>query len=300
MGAPTTSMRSDNSFVHPVQFDQLNVETPELVELRFPVAGIGSRFLAQLADVLLIGCFYVLLGIVIAVATRGASAGSLPRFSLAEKWFVAGIIFVNFLMIWGYFSLFEGLWHGQTPGKRWMKIRVIKDSGRAITLFEAMARNLLRVVDLFPSFYLVGVVTMLCNRSQKRLGDLVAGTIVIHERIDEQPLISHHQSRTFTANVYVDPAGTGRLKPMGSAAHTEPAEIALAADSIAHLKDDDLHLIDTFFNRALDLSVGRREELAARVATAICAKMRIEQPAGVEPERLLELVAHRMRGQGRF
>lgn len=295
-------MTSDNSFVHPVQFDQLNVETPELVELRFPVAGIGSRFLAQLADVLLIAGFYILLGIVIAMAARGTSGSSEASSAMttADKWFAAGLIFINFMLIWGYFSLFEGLWHGQTPGKRWMKLRVIKDSGRAITLFEAMARNLLRVVDSLPTLYLTGVITMLCNRSHKRLGDMVAGTIVVHERTDEQPLMTHHQSRTFTANIYDEQVGMGRLKPMVSAAEMPVAEAPLAADAVARLKNDDLHLIDTFFSRALDLSVERRAELAARVSATICGRMGVERPAGMGPERLLEVVAYRMRGQGRF
>jgi uncharacterized RDD family membrane protein YckC len=296
-------MTSDNSFVHPVQFDQLNVETPELVELRFPVAGIGSRFLAQLIDGLLIFTFYVLLGIVIAIAASGApttTGPASPGLTTAGKWFLAGMIFINFVIIWGYFALFEGLWHGQTPGKRWMKLRVIKDSGRAITLFESMARNLLRVVDSLPSLYLVGVIAMLFNRSQKRLGDMVAGTIVVHERTDEQPLMTHHHSRTLTASVFEDGPGMGRLKPMGVAAEPAVAAAPLAADAIARLKNDDLHLIDTFFSRALDLSVEKRAELAARVSATICGRMGIERPAGMEAESLLEMVAYRMRGQGRF
>jgi uncharacterized RDD family membrane protein YckC len=243
------------------------------------------------------------MGIVIAIAASGASAStgpSTPETSTAVKWFIAGVILVNFMLIWGYFSLFEGLWHGQTPGKRWMKLRVIKDSGRAITLFEAMARNLLRVVDAFPSMYLVGVIAMLCNKSQKRLGDMVAGTIVVHERTDEQPLMSQHQSRTFTANLYEEAAVVGRLKPMGVVADAPVVEAPLAADAIARLKNEDLHLIDTFFSRALDLSVEKRAELAARVAATISTKMGVGRPAGMEAERLLETVAYRMRGQGRF
>jgi len=76
---------------------------------------------------------------------------------------------------------------------------VIKDSGRQITLFEALARNLLRVIDMLPSFYLVGMIAMLCNPEQKLLADLVAGTIVVHERSDEQPIMSHN-SRTLRPN----------------------------------------------------------------------------------------------------
>lgn len=295
-------MTSDNSFVHPGEFDQLSVETPELVELRFPVAGLGSRFLAQMIDGLLIALFYALLTILLVIVGKNTAGGGTAssELSTASKWFMAGVIFINFLVLWGYFSLFEGLWHGQTPGKRWMKVRVLKDSGRAITLFEAMARNLLRVVDLFPSFYLVGVIAMLSNRSQKRLGDLVAGTIVVHERTDEQPLLSPHQSRSFTANVFEERVPLGRLKPMGDKAEMPAGEAPLAADAVARLQSNDLHLIDTFFSRALDLSVERRAELADRVSATICGKMGIENRMGVAAERLLEAVAHRMRGQGRF
>src|ERR1700754_3065429 len=147
--------------------DQLNIETPEQVDLRFPIAGIGSRFLAILTDSVIQGVTLILMvfafALVISAFPRlpGATA---PASSAAGKWFVAGIILFYFLLYWGYFSLFEAFWNGQTPGKRLLKIRVIKDSGRQITLFEALTRNLIRVVDTLPSFYLAGVITMLCNK----------------------------------------------------------------------------------------------------------------------------------------
>jgi hypothetical protein len=189
-----------------------------------------------------------------------------------------------FLLYWGYYSLFETFWNGQTPGKRLLKIRVIKDSGRQITLFEALARNLIRVIDLLPGFYLVGVITMLCNREQKRLGDLVAGTIVVHERSDEQPLLSH-SSRTFTASLYPQPLEEAR----------EPVAALVPADGVARLDAGDLTLIDTFFGRALDLDLEKRAEIAGKIADRMSAKMQVPLPADVAPERVLESIAYAMR-----
>jgi uncharacterized RDD family membrane protein YckC len=267
--------------------DQLNIETPEQVDLRFPIAGIGSRFLALLTDSFIQG--FALFVMVFVFALIFSSAKKLPGgtapVDTAAKWFIAGIFLFYFLLYWGYFSLFEAFWNGQTPGKRLLKIRVIKDSGRQITLFEALARNLIRIVDALPSFYLIGVITMLCNREQKRLGDLVAGTIVVHERSDEQPLMSHN-SRTFTSALYPQPLETA-----------QPVGVLLPADGVARLDAGDLNVIDTFFSRALDLDLDKRAEIAGRIAERMSAKMQVPLPVGVAPERVLESIAHAMRAQ---
>jgi uncharacterized RDD family membrane protein YckC len=268
--------------------DQLNIETPEQVDLRFPIAGIGSRFLAILADsvlqVIALFVMFVVFGLIVSAAPH--VAGTTTMVNTGAKWFVAAVVLFYFLLYWGYFSLFEAFWNGQTPGKRLLKIRVIKDSGRQITLFESLARNLIRIVDALPSFYLVGVITMLCNREQKRLGDLVAGTIVIHERSEEQPLLSHN-SRTFTASLYPQPLDTPQV----------PAAPLVPADGIARLDAGDLNVIDTFFSRALDLDLDKRAEIAGRIAQRMSAKMQVPLPADVAPERVLESIAHAMRAQ---
>ena len=268
--------------------DQLNIETPEQVDLRFPIAGIGSRFLAILADsvlqVIALFVMFVVFGLIVSAAPH--VAGTTTMVNTGAKWFVAAVVLFYFLLYWGYFSLFEAFWNGQTPGKRLLKIRVIKDSGRQITLFESLARNLIRIVDALPSFYLVGVITMLCNREQKRLGDLVAGTIVIHERSEEQPLLSHN-SRTFTASLYPQPLETPLV----------PAAPLIPADGIARLDAGDLNVIDTFFSRALDLDLDKRAEIAGRIAQRMSAKMQVPLPADVAPERVLESIAHAMRAQ---
>ena len=286
--------------VYADQLDQINIETPEQVDLRFPVAGVGSRFLAVSLDTLIQVVFYVVVGVVIYAATptdtrMGIGAGD-TALHTGAKWLIAGFILLNFVMIWGYFVLFEAFWRGQTPGKRWMKLRVLKDSGRSITLFESMTRNLLRIVDSLPNFYVIGLISMLCTKQNKRLGDLAAGTIVVHERADEQPMVSHH-SRTFTAGMQPSAENAG-LMPAAREAWAVH-EGALPADAIARLKPEDLHAIELFFSRALDLAVGRREQLAERVAAQMTAKMGVARPAGMGAEQMLEMVAYKMRSVGR-
>ena len=269
--------------------DQLNIETPEQVDLRLPIAGIGSRFLAVLADSILQIVAELLLLLFFAVFLNASELEHFNEVSeTAHKWLVAGAVLFQFLLFWGYFALFEAFWNGQTPGKRLVKIRVIKDSGRQITLFEALARNLIRVVDLLPNFYLVGLISMLCNRQQKRLGDFVAGTIVIHERSREQPL-SGHNSRSITASVYQPPAPeyvqrAGAFQP--------------PADAIARLRAEDLNVIESFLARALDFDLSTRTEIAGRIATSVFVKMDVAFPPGENAERALEAISHAMRSHG--
>jgi uncharacterized RDD family membrane protein YckC len=268
--------------------DQLNINTPEQVELEFAVAGLGSRFVAVLLDHLIQAGFYFVF-IIFGAIVFGALAN---RINLLGKWVLAGFIAVNFLVIWGYYTLFEAFWQGQTPGKHIMKLRVIKDSGRQITLFEAMSRNLLRIIDYLPAFYLVGVITMLCTKRNQRLGDLAAGTIVVHERSDEQPLLIERGTSIMPAQL------ASGYDPLASAAAAQDAG-RLPADAVARLGADDLLLIESFFARALDLSLVTRAEIAARVATQMAAKMDVAVPPG-NPERFLEAIAYAMRSSARW
>ena len=263
--------------------DQLNIDTPEQVELEFAVAGIGSRFVAILLDHLvqagiLFLLFFAWVFLFGALANRTSGIG---------KWLVAAFIAMYFLVIWGYFTLFEAFWNGQTLGKRVMKLRVIKDSGRQITFFEALSRNLLRFVDYLPALYLAGVITMLCTKRHQRLGDLAAGTIVVHERADEQPLLIGRGSSILPVN-----------GPPAFANITTQSVATLPADSVAQLGPDDLLLIETFFARALDLSLATRAEVAAKIAAQMAVKMSGEASAGPppgNPERFLESIAYTMR-----
>lgn len=278
--------------------DQLTIDTPEQVSIRFPIAGIGSRFLAILIDTLLQIAAYIALILVFILVLSAAPKHGSGEFSRAgEKWLIAGLILVYFVVNWGYFTLFEAFWNGQTPGKKLFRIRVIQDSGRQITFFESMVRNLVRIIDQIPSayiasFYLVGVIAMACNRRHKRLGDLAAGTLVVHERPTEEPIWGGTGPRTITAAAF-QPA---EVEPDFLSQHSIP--IGLPADAIARLSAADLNVIDRFFARALDMDLTTRAQIAARLTAQLAAKMHIEAPADINPERILEAIAHQLRVQG--
>lgn len=266
--------------------DQLSIETPELVSIDMPLAGIGSRFVALLVDMLLWSAAMLalfLFAFLFLPAIRAASA-------LSEKWAVGLLIFTLFLLNWGYFTLFEGFWNGQTPGKRIVKIRVIQQSGRPIGVFESMARNFIRYIDQIPFFYAVGAVAMFVSRQHQRLGDLAAGTLVVRDRIPEAPLWNDAGSRTFTA------ASLQPAPPLMAA----PASLSLPAASIARLSAADLQVIETFLGRRLDLPLEVRRQLAERIAAAITAKCALERSAGVSTETFLETVGRDLRDLARL
>ena len=126
------------------------IETPEQTSIEFPLAVIGIRFLAVLIDSLIQGAVVLalfLLFLTIGFATGVARTG---QSLIPAVWVVAILILAYFLLIYGYFILFESIWNGQTPGKRLTHLRVIKDSGQPITLIDAVARILLRLVDQLP------------------------------------------------------------------------------------------------------------------------------------------------------
>ncbi len=147
-----------------------------------PLAGIGSRFLAVALDTLIQALAGLLLLILAAVLAAGIGE-FLPSGSI---WTTAVVILVAFCLYFGYFAIFEVVWNGQTPGKRLTRLRVIDESGRPVSVYQVIARNLLRIVDQLPSFYAVAIVSVMLSRQNKRLGDHLAGTVVVHEKPFEE------------------------------------------------------------------------------------------------------------------
>ena len=223
--------------------DQLSIETPELVAIQMPLAGIGSRFIALLVDYLIWVTGIVFVMWIFAFFMPGLTAFN----RLSAQWATALYLFLIFLFNWGYFTLFEAFWNGRTPGKRIARIRVIQRSGRAIGLFESMARNFIRYIDQIPFFYAVGAIAIFVTRDHQRLGDLAAGTLVVRDRIEEAPT-STESTRTFTANIFAPAVPT-----------PEPhAGFSLPDHGIAKLSASDLQVLESFFSRRLDMPLATR------------------------------------------
>jgi len=272
--------------------ETLIIETPERVPLAFALASIGNRFLAVVIDhfiqffsiYLVAWAFLSISGFGEAIDRRGAY----PLLQEMPKWTIALMIIVLFLIFAGYFVFFEWLWNGQTPGKRLLKLRVIREDGRPITLWEAMARNLLRLFDTFPGFivpiYSIGLITIFMSRRDQRLGDMFAGTVVIRERSDEAPKFSEVFSTKVTD------AALRRLQN----------RTVFTAD-LRSVTEGEIEVVESFLRRREDLSEKQRLWMAWRVALPIMYKIKPAYDMQTFTyEGFLEELVHRYHSRNRF
>ncbi len=249
--------------------EKLTIETPEQIELEFPVAGLGSRGMALLVDSLIQGVVVIVVLIISSLVYP-----DLARYwESAGKWMMAAIIFLMFCLYWGYFAIFEVFWNGQTPGKRQAHIRVITASGRPITVFEAIARNFLRAVDS-QLFYMVGAIAIAVDKKNRRLGDMVAGTVVIHELQEQGDSYWYGQK--------------------SDAVVTPPVE------AITAMTAQEFQLIETFLNRRLDLPYEQRQQTAQTIADRIGTRLNVPPADRGSAENFLEELSRRYRDNARY
>lgn len=254
--------------------DQLQIDTPEQIALELPLAGIGSRFLGLAIDTLLQIALYVTSTFAVIFFGAFLRAVGIGRYFqwIPLSWAPAiGILFV-FCVYWGYFAFFEIIWKGQTPGKRMAKIRVIKESGRPINAYEAIARNLLRAIDGLPGMYGVGIVCMMLNNQNRRLGDYVAGTVVVHDK------------------------GTGEVKPEWNTV-TEPAA---TNPQLALVASEELVLIESYLHRRAQMDLVLRDQVAYKIATRIMDKTGLKREPNQSLDDFLEASARQIRDTARF
>jgi uncharacterized RDD family membrane protein YckC len=236
--------------------DRISVATPEGVDLEVTLAGVGSRFVAGVIDQLL--RWAVLLALVALLAVLEETSGG-NGFSGAG---VAVLIVAVFLVQFGYDVVFETRAAGRTPGKRWTGLRVVKMGGAPVGFVASALRNILRIVDSLPGFYLVGMLSILFTRNNQRLGDLAAGTIVVRERRQSTSL----------------PAAVARPAPVDSELY-----------DVSAITADDVATIRRFLDRRTALTPEARDRLAMEMATRLGPK--VAGPARHwDPEEFLEYV----------
>ncbi|WP_309892431.1 RDD family protein [Archangium sp.] len=232
------------------------VLTPEYVEFRFTLAGLYSRFLAWLLDavIVLVGTSLVLIGLSFAMFAFPGVASALS--------FV-----VYFLVDWGYGIALETIWSGQTVGKRVMGLRVIQQSGVRIGFYHAALRNLARPVDKLPFFYMVGGVAALLSGAHQRLGDMLAGTIVVRERRLKAPSAI---GAAAGEGLLADPLFVSRVKRLSA----ETREVVLSAAL-----------------RREELRMEARLRLFSALGTKLQELLSMEKPAHLSDEKWTLLVA---------
>ncbi|HVE32085.1 MAG TPA: RDD family protein, partial [Gemmatimonadaceae bacterium] len=162
----------------------VDVETPELVVLSYTIAGLGSRLYAALIDLFICALLFIGVAVGIGILLPHQRIAAAIRSDSSTAFATAALVILQFAILWGYYLLFEGLRDGQTPGKRMLRLRAVRDGGFSVGFAASAVRNLMRIVDLQPIFtYLVGIGSIAFSKSGKRLGDIVAGTIVVRESL---------------------------------------------------------------------------------------------------------------------
>jgi uncharacterized RDD family membrane protein YckC len=226
----------------------VTVRTPESIAFHYELAGLGSRFLAVAIDL-----FIQLVLVLGAVILTGYAKGGFDRFlaslhlksSQTDAIIYAGAIVLYFMIFFGYFIAFEAWWNGQTPGKRAIGIRVVRDGGYPIGFTESVIRNLIRVIEVALFFYGVSAICAIVSAYNKRLGDLAAGTIVVRDSSFE---VTNPDSWL-----------------QGDA---DPAP-SMGISGASLLTDDEISLVHRYLERRSQLEPAIAQQLAQRVAASL-------------------------------
>jgi uncharacterized RDD family membrane protein YckC len=235
--------------------------TPEAVALEFQTANVGSRILAFLIDMLVVGAGIVV-GVTAVALALNASGAVLP------DWLVIAMFLVLIPGWWfGYFTAFETLWRGRTLGKAALGLRVVTREGAPVRFRHAAIRTLLGTVDFGLGSGFFAVVFVLFSRDNQRLGDMVAGTLVLRER----------SAATQLAPVSFDP-------PPGLESYT-------ATLDVTGMATEEYQAVRSFLLRAQQLAPASRASLAVQLATSLAARLRPPPPDGLPPEGYLRAVA---------
>ena len=232
---------------------RIEIVTPENIEISYELAGIGSRFVAVFVDHLI----QVIVILLFSLVASYFSAGIIGRVTggKASGFVLALVIIAVFLVMFGYFIFFELIWSGRTPGKRLAGLQVIRDGGYPIDPYSSFIRNIVRLADILPPLYGIGIVSVFISSEYKRLGDFAAGTLVVKVRAPAtltekvrgpaSPTVAHFMSMVRTVD-------------------------ALTGEEFAALR--------RFGQRRPELDVIAQAQLGMRLALPLVKKLSIETP----------------------
>ncbi|MBP1990896.1 RDD family protein [Paenibacillus eucommiae] len=234
---------------------ELTIITPEQVQLKFRTAGVGSRAIAHLWDGLIL---LVVNGLLLALIIFASRLEWLNILDGVADYAGAALIILFILLNVGYFLATEMYMGGQTPGKKIMGLRVLQDNGQSATFLSIIIRNLFRILDFLPSFYFLGALIMLFSSKDKRIGDMVAGTIVVtepgRERLQRKKGIDKSVA-----------AWEGRLP-----------DLNLDDAARRRVTPEDWQLIAAWMERLSGMSAARREEFSQPIFRHFVVKLQHE------------------------
>jgi uncharacterized RDD family membrane protein YckC len=257
---------------------EASVVTPEHVMLRFQTAGLGSRATAMLIDtgiLLLVNLtVFILFGIVL--------FGNEDDFFLdSGNYALAIVLLVIFVVNFGYYWLQEAFWGGQTVGKRLVGIRVIRDNGQPATFVSSTIRNLFRIIDAMPTGYFLGALVCFFHPRDKRIGDMVAGTIVVVE--------SGQRSTLFQKRKDKQPNGFD----------LNHALLVLDERQKQAITREDWQLLSSFISRSSSLSQAKKYELGNQIASVMRKKLELvdEQTNKEDPILFLQRLHNQLQSE---
>jgi uncharacterized RDD family membrane protein YckC len=235
---------------------ELSIVTPEQVKLQYETAGIGSRAGAHIMDWLLLGVFFIILFTALAQTTTLFAEGIT---AVARDYVGALALLLFFVIQYGYFVLTEFYMGGKTLGKKWMGIRVIQDNGQALTMLSSLIRNFLRVIDSLPVLYSIGIVVSFLHKKDKRIGDMLAGTIVVMDPTRNRVKLQRQLDKTilqWKENLH---------------------EFEITDSQKSNLTREDWLLLATFIERLPKLLGNKLDDISLKLAAHLTAKLKLSE-----------------------
>ncbi len=236
---------------------EIRITTPESVHITFEAAGIGSRFAALMVDT----AIQLVLFLTLLVSLFGAGITMEGMVGGILSWYTALLIILSFVIFMGYFIFFEMVFHGRTPGKAMMKIRVIQSSGQPVSFMGSALRNIFRLADFFPGFYGTGILVMFISPESRRIGDYLGGTVVVRDYGIKSPF-------------FIDPGSEG----------------AEGTVNPYPLDEAEYRLLKEFMQRRQELVLEKREQIGREMAHGFWNRFYIPEEERKDPEAFLELL----------